>query len=281
MSMHEPKRHLIRGSFLHGLCACLVAATSGIFVVFGSTSSASAASAETWDRVAECESSGNWQINTGNGYYGGLQFTQATWGEFGGLKYAARADLASREQQIEIAEAVLAVQGPGAWPVCSARAGLTQDSQAGQRFLAEETSQPGSTITGFSQPTNGEITTQYGIAGSMWSSGHHTGVDFAVPMGTPVNSVSAGTVVSAGWGGAYGNEVIIRHSADGRYSQYAHLSSLDVSVGDEVTGGQQIGLSGSTGNSTGPHLHFEIRTTQSYGSDIDPIAYLRAYGVKV
>ncbi|MFJ8017258.1 peptidoglycan DD-metalloendopeptidase family protein [Streptomyces sp. NPDC096339] len=124
------------------------------------------------------------------------------------------------------------------------------------------------------------ISTQYKVAGSMWSSGYHTGVDFIASSGTTVRAVGAGTVVSAGWGGAYGNEVVIRH-ADGNYSQYGHLSSLSVSVGQSVTAGQTIGLSGSTGNSTGPHLHFEIRTGPSYGSDIDPLSYLRAKGVSI
>jgi hypothetical protein len=73
-----------------------------------------------WDRIAQCESGGNWHINTGNGYYGGLQFTQQTWEAYGGLAYAARADLATREQQIDIAERVQRSQGWGAWPVCAA-----------------------------------------------------------------------------------------------------------------------------------------------------------------
>jgi murein DD-endopeptidase MepM/ murein hydrolase activator NlpD len=76
------------------------------------------------------------------------------------------------------------------------------------------------------------------------------------------------------------NEVVIQHD-DGHYSQYAHLSSLGVSSGQSVTGGQQIGLVGSTGNSTGPHLHFEVRTGPGYGSDIDPLGYLRANGVSI
>lgn len=85
-----------------------------------------AASVSTWDRVAACESSGNWHINTGNGYYGGLQFTRSTWLAYGGAKYAPRADLATKAEQIIIAEKVLAGQGPGAWPVCSVRAGLAR-----------------------------------------------------------------------------------------------------------------------------------------------------------
>ncbi|MGW7264027.1 peptidoglycan DD-metalloendopeptidase family protein [Streptomyces sp. NPDC054842] len=135
--------------------------------------------------------------------------------------------------------------------------------------------------SGYTLPVEGAtVGTSYKTAGSMWSSGYHTGVDFVVPTGTTLKAVGPGTVVSAGWGGAYGNQVVIRQ-ADGQYSQYAHLSSLSVSAGQTVTGGQQIGLSGATGNVTGPHLHFEIRTTPDYGSDVDPLAYLRAHGVSV
>ncbi|MDX3760992.1 peptidoglycan DD-metalloendopeptidase family protein [Streptomyces mirabilis] len=137
------------------------------------------------------------------------------------------------------------------------------------------------TNTGYTLPVEGAtIGTGYKVAGSMWSSGYHTGVDFVVPTGTTVKAIAAGTVVSAGWGGAYGNQVVVQH-ADGRYSQYAHLSALSVSTGQTVTESQQIGLSGATGNVTGPHLHFEIRTTPNYGSDVDPVAYLRAHGVAV
>ncbi|AJE41055.1 LysM peptidoglycan-binding domain-containing protein [Streptomyces nodosus] len=79
---------------------------------------ASAATAAEWDAVAQCESGGNWSINTGNGYYGGLQFSNSTWAAFGGTAYAPRADLAGKAQQIAVAEKVLAGQGKGAWPVC-------------------------------------------------------------------------------------------------------------------------------------------------------------------
>ncbi|WDV52247.1 transglycosylase family protein [Streptomyces coeruleorubidus] len=79
---------------------------------------ASAATASEWDTVAQCESGGNWSINTGNGYYGGLQFSASTWSGYGGTKYASTADQATKAQQIEIAEKVLASQGKGAWPVC-------------------------------------------------------------------------------------------------------------------------------------------------------------------
>ena len=87
------------------------------------TGTADAATESQWDNVAQCESGGNWHINTGNGYYGGLQFTQGTWAGYGGQHYAARADLASKDEQIAIAEKVLQSQGWGAWPVCSQRRG--------------------------------------------------------------------------------------------------------------------------------------------------------------
>src|SRR5690348_8111732 len=79
---------------------------------------ASAATASEWDKVAQCESGGNWSINTGNGYYGGLQFSASTWAAYGGTAYAAQANQASKAQQIAVAEKVLAAQGKGAWPVC-------------------------------------------------------------------------------------------------------------------------------------------------------------------
>ncbi|WP_327322683.1 LysM peptidoglycan-binding domain-containing protein [Streptomyces sp. NBC_01210] len=84
-----------------------------------------AASGWPWSCLAECEGGGNWHINTGNGYYGGLQFWQSTWVKYGGLVYAPRADLATREEQIEVAQEVLRMQGWGAWPACSRKYGLS------------------------------------------------------------------------------------------------------------------------------------------------------------
>ena len=156
------------------------------------------------------------------------------------------------------------------------------ESKASAKSSAAKVTQAAETSSGgFVLPVAGAtIGTPYHQAGSMWSSGYHTGVDFVVPTGTALKAVGEGTVVSAGWGGAYGNQVVIR-LADGYYAQYAHLSQLSVSAGQTVTAGQQVGLSGATGNVTGPHLHFEIRTTPDYGSDVDPIAYLRSHGVTV
>ncbi|GGX32127.1 M23 family metallopeptidase [Streptomyces noursei] len=133
----------------------------------------------------------------------------------------------------------------------------------------------------FVAPVTGSyVSTAYKASSGLWSSGSHTGIDFHAASGTSVHAVGSGTVVEAGWGGAYGNNIVIKMN-DGTYTQYGHLSSIGVTVGQTVTPGQQIALSGNTGNTTGPHLHFEARTGPDYGSDIDPVAYLRVHGVTV
>lgn len=124
----------------------------------------------------------------------------------------------------------------------------------------------------------------YAQAGGMWQS-THSGQDFAVPSGTQVVAAHGGTVVKAGGNGAgdgpaYGNAVVIKHG-NGTFSQYAHLSRVDVKIGQVVKTGQQIAKSGNTGNSSGPHLHFEIRKTANFGSAVDPVAFLRAQGLTI
>ncbi|MFJ1924837.1 MULTISPECIES: transglycosylase family protein [unclassified Streptomyces] len=442
-------------SRINRVSVLVTAGGAGLALPLITAASAGAASGDVWEKVAACESTGNWHINNGNGYFGGLQFTRSTWAAYGGAEYAPRADLASRDQQIAIAEKVLKGQGPGAWPLCSTRAGLARGGDspdispqterttkvaAPKRAAAEaKTSTPAKTRTeqppaagtpasvpgkrgsytvasgdslsgiaadrdlgawqrlysanrkvvgddpdlifpgqrlsldlagspraatksvpkadpkpaarqaapkrtaqpapkqahpkqtakpahpspvaqpkqqarpapkktethktethkktetarkteahksghtakhaGITAPVEARTGTQYRQAGA-WSSGYHTGVDFPVPTGTSVKAMSSGTVVTAGWGGAYGYQIVIRHS-DGKYSQYGHLSALHVRAGQRVGEGQRIARSGATGNVTGPHLHFEVRTGPEYGSDIDPLAYLRAGGVKI
>ncbi|MFJ8630266.1 transglycosylase family protein [Streptomyces sp. NPDC093568] len=373
----------------------VTAGGAGMALPLIGTGVAHAADLDTWNKVAACESTGRWHVNTGNGFYGGLQFAQSTWEAYGGTRYAGRADLATKDQQIAVAEKVLDGQGPRAWPVCSVRAGLTrggdtpdiqpagtpkktskktsqtsvQDVQPqttpqsragkaemytvvhgdtlseiaesqevkggwrglyaanrkaigadpdlilpGQRLAvrgkatttAEPASSPRSTPRSTPKatpkstpektsserheqatssrsmvaPVSASTGTPYRKAGASWSKGYHTGVDFAVPTGTSVKAVGAGQVVSAGWEGSFGYQVVVRH-ADGRYTQYAHLSAISVKDGQSVGAGQRLGRSGSTGNSTGPHLHFEVRTGPGFGSDIDPVAYLRAGGVRI
>ncbi|MET8679148.1 transglycosylase family protein [Streptomyces sp. NPDC004647] len=103
---------------------------AGIAIPLLGAGGAQAADTGTWDRVAQCESGGMWSADSGNGYYGGLQFTQETWEDYGGRDYAPRADLASRSQQISVAEKVLAEEGPEAWPSCATNAGLKEGGEA-------------------------------------------------------------------------------------------------------------------------------------------------------
>lgn len=98
--------------------------------LLAATGNAAAADGGVWDRIAQCESGGNWHINTGNGYYGGLQFSASTWRAYGGGAYAATADRASKSQQIAVATKVQRAQGWGAWPTCSARAGASGSAPA-------------------------------------------------------------------------------------------------------------------------------------------------------
>jgi nucleoid-associated protein YgaU len=107
---------------------------------------AEAATTTVWDRVAKCESGGNWKINTGNGYYGGVQFAASTWKAYGGGTYANQAHQATKPEQIAIARRVLAGQGPGAWPTCSRRAGLTKSNGKADRNATPATN-PGASKT--------------------------------------------------------------------------------------------------------------------------------------
>ncbi|MFE7775610.1 M23 family metallopeptidase [Streptomyces sp. NPDC057445] len=116
-------------------------------------------------------------------------------------------------------------------------------------------------------------------AGERWAH-RHTGQDFAVPIGTPVRAVGAGRVVSVSCGGGFGIEIVIQHT-DGWYTQYAHLAAVTVDQGDLVGTGQWIAQTGTTGNSTGPHLHFEARLTPYLGSGVDPVGWLAERGVEV
>ncbi|MBO8195883.1 LysM peptidoglycan-binding domain-containing protein [Streptomyces oryzae] len=104
-------------------------AGAAVAIPLVSATGAQAASVDTWEKVAQCESSGNWQANTGNGYYGGLQFNNSSWAAAGGTKYAPRADLATKDQQIAVAEKLLKMQGPGAWS-CAGAGGLTSGGPA-------------------------------------------------------------------------------------------------------------------------------------------------------
>ncbi|MFF5973752.1 peptidoglycan DD-metalloendopeptidase family protein [Streptomyces sp. NPDC012769] len=440
---------------------------SGSVVPIALAGSANAATASEWDTVAQCESSGNWSINTGNGYYGGVQFAQSTWVQFGGLEFAPRADLATKTEQITVAERVLwkghgswAPQGKGAWPVCGvglsntpyasptpaptptptptptpppagdpddaedgvyvvkagdylAKIATTLKIEGGWQKLYEINKEaigpnpnlispgmklrlPGHEAPATDPYANGlpkaheddpsakalqqelkrtgymadeiELSDTYGpitratvalfhrehpeyrsvwngddvqigpkgwahlremkdasvrppappaptpkptptptpapaanyvlpVKGSVGDSliitsggcisrscGGHSGLDITAPLGTPVLAATAGKVVGINVAGsAYGNHVIVEHSG-GIYTLYAHLSATSVSTGQQVSAGQKVGLVGSTGNSSGPHLHFEVRTDPtafSVGVFINPVTWLRSHGVSL
>lgn len=483
----------------------------GLALPLALTGNAQAADNSVWDKVAKCESTNDWNINTGNGFYGGLQFTQSTWAAYGGLKYASRADLATKSEQIAVAEKVLAAQGANAWPVCSDAAGLVTSmaqpnkspattqtlpkvtvekatpkaaptlkttnqykadkavsfakAQVGDSYkyggngpsawdcsgltkaawqaagvsiprtsgaqwkslpkVSLNSLKPGDLIVFYSgashigiyigngkfvhaanssrpvsvdsfsgyyrrnaigavRPTayvpigapkpapkpvdekpvetSGKYTVKSGDTLSLiarekldthnwkplyaankkvvgkdpnlifpgqklalpkvsltkvasepvkvaakaatvlkvsaplanpkviqsfhnpgaYSLGYHTGVDFAASTGTVVKAVAAGTVVSSDPSGSYGINVLVKHT-DGTYSLYAHLSSKTVFPGTKVAAGRMVGRSGSTGNSTGPHLHLEIRTAASFGAGnfLDPIKWLKDQGLTI
>lgn len=129
----------------------------------------------------------------------------------------------------------------------------------------------------FALPTSSyTITSTFGESGSMWSSGYHTGLDFAAPTGTPIKAVHSGTITSAGWSGSYGYRTILELD-DGTELWFCHQSSMTVTAGQKVTTGETIGRVGATGNVTGPHLHLEVHTPD--GSGIDPMSWLRGKGL--
>lgn len=127
---------------------------------------------------------------------------------------------------------------------------------------------------------NGKITTPFKKKGTSWSKGYHTGVDFAVPVGTDILAVADGVITKANWGKAYGLQIVqeIGLHSKKQYCIYAHLSKLLVKPGDKVIKGQHIAESGNTGNSTGPHLHFELRNKirWSDGHELDPSELLKS-----
>ncbi|KOG44357.1 peptidase [Streptomyces virginiae] len=148
------------------------------------------------------------------------------------------------------------------------------EKAAAQKAEQERLAKP---VGSYSLPTSAyTLTSHYGDSGSMWSSGHHTGLDFAAPTGTPVKAVSGGKITSAGWSGAYGYRIVLE-LPDGTEIWYCHLSSMSVTSGT-VGAGETIGRVGATGNVTGPHLHLEVRKG---GSTMDPLAWLNSKGLNV
>jgi len=158
--------------------------------------------------------------------------------------------------------------------------GITGSPLVGDSSLPVADSAPHVPVTGsWAAPITKPVTTAWKTPGSQWASGYHTGIDMAAATGTEVYAASGGTVITSGWGGPYGNQIVIQHGPK-LYTQYAHLSARHVQAGDRVNPGDLIGLVGSTGTkSSGPHLHFEVRTGPEYGSDINPSVFLARQGI--
>ncbi|MFV2118921.1 M23 family metallopeptidase [Streptomyces sp. Act-28] len=182
------------------------------------------------------------------------------------------------------AQAPLAVDTAAA-VAAQAQAQARAADKATQAKVVKAAAKKAAKAVNWVKPVTGyTLTASFNQGGAMWTQ-KHSGQDFAVPTGTPVKAIHGGTVVKAGPNGggdgpAYGNAIVIKH-ANGTYSQYAHLSKINVKPGSKVKTGQLIARSGNTGNSSGPHLHFEIRTTPNYGSAVNPAKFLRAEGVVI
>ncbi|MFD9128971.1 transglycosylase family protein [Kitasatospora sp. NPDC059571] len=191
---------------------------------------ANAASVATWDKVAQCESSGNWSINTGNGFYGGLQFTSSTWAAYGGHTYAPQANQATKDQQIAIAEKVLADQGPGAWPVCSIQAGLTKGGPApainpGGTAAAPAPAAPAASTPAAkpAAPSTGSTASQDAKpaqSGKSWKqhrSWGHSGT-YTVKAGDWLSSIATANHVQGGWQKLYDlNKSVLTEGPDSIY----------------------------------------------------------------
>ena len=184
-------------------------------------------------------------------------------------------ELASQEQSLNKKIVELQRQYDEEQARKRAAAAAANNSGSSSSGSTSSYSNSGSSSYGFGYPvTNHHIGTGYGVSGRYWSSGHHTGVDFPVSSGTAVYSIGDGQVVDTGYNRAYGNYVEIYHG-NNIYSFYAHAKSVIVSSGQHVTKGQQVMWSGATGNVTGPHLHFEIRTPgPRYANCVNPMNYL-------
>jgi nucleoid-associated protein YgaU len=189
-----------------------VAATAGVAAVAPLLASAPAhADSVNWDAIAQCESGNNWSINTGNGFYGGLQFTQGTWNAYGGGKYASTANRASRSQQIAVAEKVLQGQGIGAWPVCGKRAGSSASytnrnsegsSRSSQRSESSTRSQSGTTYKSQSGTTHKKYYPKkhhtHRSDATVRTSAAGTG-SYVVKSGDTLSKIAAAHDVNGGW----------------------------------------------------------------------------------
>ncbi|MEV4346838.1 transglycosylase family protein [Actinoplanes sp. NPDC049596] len=184
------------------------AGVAGAFALFGAAQPAQAAGSVNWDAVAQCESGGNWSINTGNGFYGGLQFTKSTWKAYGGGKYASTANKASRGEQIAIAEKVLDGQGIGAWPVCGKKAGSSKSykgtntggaSEKKSSSTAKKSTTSKKSATHKSATTHKSSTTHKSTTAAPRSTTKTTGDFYIVRAGDTLAKIANRYQIDGGW----------------------------------------------------------------------------------
>jgi len=225
MAKHRRPSKLVRYAAFAG-----VAGTAIAVPLLGATS-ASAASVATWDAVAQCESGGNWSINTGNGYYGGLQFSQSSWEAAGGLKYAARADLATKDQQIAVAEVLLSMQGPGAWS-CASAGGLTAGGPSPDISTGGSSSSSSSSSTPSTSSSSSSSSGDSSAAASSRTPSTTTATvvkkgdgEYKVVAGDTLSKIAKAHHVAGGWQELFKLNRDIVHSANLIYpGQQLHLS---------------------------------------------------------
>ncbi|MEU7582010.1 M23 family metallopeptidase [Streptomyces sp. NPDC041068] len=189
----------------------------------------------------------------------------------------AAVQTAAEDAAVKKAADEAAAQQKAAEKEAEAKAAAKKKKEEEARKAKAEAERLAKLAKSYAIPTSSyTLTSHFGDAGSMWSSGHHTGLDFAAPTGTPLKAVHTGTVKEAGWAGAYGYRTVLELE-DGTEIWYCHQSSLNVSAGQKVTTGEVIGRVGATGNVTGPHLHLEVHTPD--GTGIDPLGWLQGKGL--
>jgi murein DD-endopeptidase MepM/ murein hydrolase activator NlpD len=187
----------------------------------------------------------------------------------------------AESQQDRIARAAAQAAEDAAVKKAAAAAAKAQDDAQAEAAAAQKKAQEAARLAALAKqytlPTSSyTLTSRFGDAGAMWSSGYHTGLDFAAPTGTLIKAVHSGTITEAGWAGSYGYRTILTLD-DGTQLWFCHQSSISVSVGQKVSTGDVIGRVGATGNVTGPHLHLEVHPDG--GSAIDPMAWLQSKGL--
>jgi LysM repeat protein len=185
--------------------AAVAASALALGVTTLTAGTAQAASGSTWDRLAQCESGGNWSINTGNGFSGGLQFTPSTWRAYGGSAYASSAYKAGRSAQIAVAERVLASQGWGAWPACSAKLGLhgkTGGGTSAPKHRAPQVSRS-EVRKAYSAPRHRATPHRAPVVRSAPKVAPAHGASYVVKAGDTLSKIAARHHVSGGWQSVY------------------------------------------------------------------------------